>query len=1039
MKKETDSSNSLDGVRRGPISWMAANPIAANLLMLMLLLGGIWTAFNIQKEVFPDFQLDIVEVIVEYPGAAPEEVEQGVVMPVEEAIRGVEGIKEIQSESFEGNAEVLIELVAGTNRMRAYQEIDQAISRIRTFPEDIEEPEVRLQSQQREVMSVVLYGEVDIWSLRKLAEQLRDQLLSADQITQVIIDRVPDYVTHVEIPRDRLRQYGLTLGQVADVIRSSSNDVPAGVIETQGGEILLRMKERKEFSDEFGQIEIVESGDGSSVLLADIADIRDGFEERGFHSKFNRTPSVQLEIYRVGDQSPMDVSDSVFEVMENFAKSLPAGISWRIDGNQAEEYSGRMSLLIENGLLAILIVLAILTLFLEMRLAFWVMMGMTASFIGGIVFLPVVGVSISMISMFAFLIVLGIVVDDAVVVGENVYEMRQTEKNPLLAAIKGAREVAHPVIFSILTTVVAFIPLIFIPGTIGKFWQPLPFVVIVVLLVSLVEALLILPSHLAHLKRNPKRSRISHRIHELQQRFSKGFTKFVNTHYRRLLEASLKFRYVTIAAALALFLIIGGYATSSHMGMILMPEVSADEIEAGVTLPVGSTPAQVAKVADDVTEATHRMFEKHDLHRYAEGIKTNVRGGTFVDVEIVMKPPNERDITAPEIIRLWRDEIGDIAGVDQITFEAESGPGGYRPDILVSLSHSDTDVLEQASQALLKRVEEFETSRDVRDDYEKGKKQLDFKLRPEGRALGLTSDSVGQQVRDAFFGALALRQLRGTNEVEIRVKLPKEQRMELHNLEELVILTPDGTEVPLFDVVDIERTEAFNSINRRDGRRVVNIETDVEPKRAIGQVITALRNEVLPEIRADFPGVTWTFEGSESDMRESTQALWSSFSVAMVVIYSILAIAFRSYLQPFIVLAAIPFGIIGAVIGHILLGFDISLISLMGVIALSGVVVNDALIMIDFANRETRGGSAPYQAIRDAGLRRFRPIILTTLTTFGGLTPIILERSMQAQYLIPMAISLGFGIVFATGIILLLVPCLYLALADLKNLFKPIN
>ncbi len=1028
-------SNDTDDLRRGPIAWMASNPIASNLLMVVLLLGGIWTAFNIQKEVFPNFQLDIVEVMVEYPGAAPEEVEQGVVLPVEEAIRGLEGIKEIQSESFEGNAEILIELVTGTDRMRAYQDIDQAISRIRTFPEDIEQPEVRLQSQEREAISVVLYGEVDIWSLRQLAERLRDQLQSADDITQVSLHRVPDYVTHVEIPRERLRQYGLTLGQVAEVIRSSSQDVPAGVVETRGGEILLRMKERKEFSEEFGQIEIIESADGSAVRLADIAILRDGFEERGFHSKFDQQPAVELKVFRVGKQSPLDVSAAVFEVMEDFEKGLPPGVLWRTDSNEAEQYGDRMSLLLDNGLLAIIIVMSILTLFLEMRLAFWVMMGMTASFIGGIVFLPVVGVSISMISMFAFLIVLGIVVDDAVVVGENVYESRQSESNPLKAAILGAREVAPPVIFSILTTVIAFIPLIFIPGTIGNFWRPLPIVVIVVLLVSLVEALFILPSHLAHLKQNPKRTRIGQRVHEVQQRFAKGFTHFVNTHYRRLLEASLRFRYVTITAAIALFIVIGGFATSAHMGMILMPEVSADEIEAGVHLPVGSTPDQVAKVADDVTAATGRMFDEHDLHRFSEGIKTNVRGSTFVDVEIVLKPPNERDITAPEIIRLWRDEIGDIAGVDQITFEAESGPGGYKPDILVSLSHSDINVLEKASQALLMRVKEFETTRDVRDDYNKGKTQFDFKLRPEGRALGLTSEGVGQQVRDAFYGSLALRQLRGTNEVEIRVKLPEAERKALHHLEDLVIFTPDGSEVPLMDVVEVKRGEAFNSINRRDGRRVVNIEADVEPKRAITQVITALRTEVLPELRADYPGITWTFEGSESDMRESTQALWSTFAIALVVIYSLLAVAFKSYSQPIIVLAAIPFGIVGAVIGHILLGFDISLISLMGVIALSGVVVNDSLIMIDYANRKRKDRSA-FVAIREAGIRRFRPIILTTLTTFGGLTPIILERSMQAQYLIPMAISLGFGIVFATAIILLLVPCLYLALEDLKRFGK---
>jgi multidrug efflux pump subunit AcrB len=1022
-----------DHERRGPIAWMARHSIAANLLMAILLVGGFWSALRIQKEVFPEFQMDIVEVRVEYPGAAPTEVEQGVILPVEETIRGVEGIKEIQSRAREGAGTVTIELVAGGDRMRAFQDIDQAVSRITTFPDDIEQPEVRLRASDREVMELVLYGEIDIRSLRRLAERLRDQLLNEETITQVALDNAPDYVTHVEIPRDRLREHGLTLDRVAAIIRDSSEDVAAGAVRTGSGEILLRMKERKQFAGEFGDIEILASESGSSVTLADLAELRDGFEEEGFHSRFNQSPSVEIKVFRVGDQSPLDISRSVQEVMEDFESTLPPGVEWRIDSNSAKDYDERMSLLIENGLLAVLIVMAILSLFLDLRLAFWVMMGMSASFIGGIIFLPMIDVSISMISMFAFLVAIGIVVDDAIVVGENIHEHRRHDEGALQSAIRGAREIAAPVTFSIITNIVAFVPLLFIPGETGKFWKPLPAVVIVVLAISLLEALFILPAHLGHARRNPRRTRLGQGIRNAQQAFARGFDGFVDRHYRRFLHLSLRFRYVTITAALALFAVVGGYATSSHMGMILMPAVSADEIEAGIDLPVGVTPEQAAQVALDVTASTREMFVEHDLGRVAEGIKTNVRRGSFIDVEIVMKPPDQRDMTAAEVIELWRDQIGDIPGVDQITFSAEAGPSGYRPDITVSLSHSDIAVLEAASRDLLAEIEKFETTRDVGDDYNKGKTQFDFRLRPEGRALGLTSEDVGRQLRDSFYGALALRQLRGTNEVEVRVKLPEAEREDLHHLEDLVIFTPGGTEVPLFDVVEIGRGEAFTSINRRDGRRVVNVSTDVEPKRAITRVITALRGEVLPQLRADHPGITWTFEGSEADMRESTAALWGSFGLALAVIYSLLAVAFRSYIQPFIVLAAIPFGIVGAVIGHILLGFDLSLISLMGVIALSGVVVNDSLIMIDFANRN-RGDLGAFEAIGKAGVRRFRPIILTTATTFGGLTPIILERSLQAQYLIPMAISLGFGIVFATAIILLLVPCLYLALEDLKRL-----
>tara|TARA_E500000318_G_scaffold14854_2_gene14678 strand:- start:73746 stop:76874 length:3129 start_codon:yes stop_codon:yes gene_type:complete len=1035
MSDIPDDGHDTSTPMRGPIAWMAQNSIAANLLMVILLVGGVWSAFSIQKEVFPEFQLDIVEVDVGYPGAAPAEVEQGILRPVEEAIRGIDGIREITSEAREGNGSVSIELVPDTERMKAFQDIDQAVSRIRTFPDDIEQPEVRLQSRRTEVMSLGLYGDIDIWTLRKLAEQLRDTMLADPEITQVELGRVPDYITHIEIPRNRLREYGLTLPDVASLIEDSSEDIAAGSVQTSAGEILLRVSARKQWSEQFAQIEIVASDEGAIVTLGDIATIRDGFEEGNFHSQFNRTPSVEIEIYRVGSQSPIDIADAVDRVMAGYEQTLPEGVTWRIDNNNAEDFRRRLSLVMENGIIAVVIVLLILALFLELRLAFWVMMGMTISFVGGIMFMPASGLSINMISLFGFLVVLGIVVDDAVVVGENVYENRQLGMGHLKAAVLGAREIAGPVTFSILTNIVAFIPLLFIPGETGKFWKPLPVVVIIVLTVSLFEALFILPAHLAHAKEAKGKLWVARKLHGAQQAFSRFFSTLIDLIYRPLLRVALRFRYVTATAALALFWVVGSYSLSAHMGMILMPEVSADEIEAGVRLPVGTTPDQAARVAEIVTTASLEMFEEHNLYEVAEGIKTNVRGQNFIDVEIVMKPPEERDMTAREVIQLWRDSIGDLPGIDQITFEAERGPGGHRPDVSVDLSHSNIDTLEQAAMALVARAEQFSNTRDVSDNYNSGKTQFDFRLTPEGRALGLTPAEIGGQIRGAFYGSLALRLLRGTNEIEVRVKLPEDERKDIHHLEDFVVQTPSGAEVPLLDVAEITQGEAFTSINRRDGRRVVNVSMDVEPARTTGQIITALNREVLPELRASYPGLTWTFEGSDAEMREATSALWSGFGLAMFVIYALLAIAFRSYIQPLIVLSAIPFGIIGAVIGHMLLGYDLSLVSLMGVIALSGVVVNDSLIMIDYANRK-RGDDTPFDAILKAGVRRFRPIFLTTATTFFGLTPIILESSLQAQYIVPMAISLGFGIVFATAIILLPVPCLYLIVEDGKRIIE---
>ncbi|PWN06526.1 efflux RND transporter permease subunit [Rhodohalobacter mucosus] len=1018
----------------GAIAWMAKHPVAANLIMIILLAGGFWAAYTVQKEVYPEFLLDVVEVSVQYPGSAPAEVEQGILRPVEEAVRGVDGIREITSEAGEGSGTVTIELVPGAERMQAFQDIDQAVNRITTFPDDIEEPEVRLQSNQREVLSIGIYGDAEIMELRRTAEQVRDQLLNDPNITQVAIGNVPDYMTHIEIPRTVLQEYDLTLGEIAALVGQSSQDIPAGAVETESGEILLRLQERRQIAEEYSRINIITTQDGGTIQLGDIAQIRDGFDEGSGHGQFNRQPTVDISISRIGDQSPLAIEEAAIAVLDRAQQNFPPGVQYRVDSNDAEEYSRRLSLLTENGILAIFIVLLILSLFLEYRLAFWVMMGMSISFIGAMLFLPGLGISINMISMFGFLVVLGIVVDDAIVVGENIYEYRQKGYNFLDAAIAGAREMSKPVTFSILTNIIAFTPLLFMPGTTGKYWWPLPAVVIVVLAVSLFEALFILPAHLAHTKKNG-RTKIGDRLFRVQQLFSNKVSEFINTRYRTFLDFCLRNRYITLTSAVTLLFVIGGYGYSDHMGMILMPEQAANEIEAGVRLPVGTTIDQAEVVAARITESTYRLFNENNLFEVAEGIKTNIRGQNFIDVEIVMRPPDERDMTANELIEIWRTGLDQIEGVDQVTFEAERGPGGYQQDIVVDLSHANTSTLEEASLAFMEEVQRFETTRDVSDNFNRGKTQFDYRLLPEAAMLGLTPADVGMQLRDAFFGALALRQLRGTNEVEVRVKLPREERKDLYNLEEFLIETPQGTTVPLPEIAELNRGEAFTSINRRDGRRVVSVGMDAEPANTVGQVLDAIEADILPRLSAEYPGLTWSFEGSQADMRESTQSLWGNFGMALLIIYTLLAIAFRNYSQPLIIMGAIPFGIVGAVIGHILLGYDLSLVSLMGIIALSGVVLNDSIIMVDYANRKRKMQNA-YKAIHEAGLRRFRPILLTTLTTFGGLTPIILETSNQARQLIPMAISLGFGIVFATAIILAIVPCLYLILEDVKSGLK---
>jgi multidrug efflux pump subunit AcrB len=629
-------------------------------------------------------------------------------------------------------------------------------------------------------------------------------------------------------------------------------------------------------------------------------------------------------------------------------------------------------------------------------------------------------------------VVLGIVVDDAIVVGENIYEYRQRGYNFIEAAVKGARDIAGPVVFSILTNVVAFVPLMFVPGTMGQFWFAIPAVVITVLLISLFEALFILPAHLAHSAEESSNA-VGQFVEEKQKRFAYWFHSAVKNYYRPLLEIGVRNRYVTLTVAVVLLITVGSYAMSSHMGMIMMPSVTADEIEGNARLPEDTTRERALEVANQLTNQTMALFENEKVKQSAQGVKTNI-WGTVVDAEIIMNPPGDRVLSVQEMTEMWRQQVGGIPGVNNLTFESESGPGSWRDDITVDLSHSNIEVLERASQEFFRRLESFTATRDVNDNYERGKTQLDFKILPEGRSLGLSPSYVGQQVRGSFYGVDALRLLRGTNEIEVRVKLPESERNSMYDLQELMIQTPDGVDVPLYDVARVEKGRAFTSIDRRNGRRIISVGTDVEPKSEISRVMSALQSDVLPQMRSDFPGLTWTFEGSQAQMAESTETLWGGFLLAMFVIFALLAVAFKSYTQPLIVMMGIPFGIIGAVIGHMLLGYNLSLISMMGVIGLSGIVVNDSLIMVDYANRQ-RSDHSPFESIVQAGVRRFRPIMLTTATTFGGLTPMIFETSRQAQFMIPMAVSLGFGILFATSIILLMVPCFYMVNEDVAALF----
>lgn len=1061
-------------VARGPIAWMARNSVAANLLMAALIFGGFHLARNLKQEVFPEFEIDVVTVTVPYPGASPGEVERGIILAVEEAVRGIEGVDELTSTAREGGGTVSIELLLGADRQEAYQDVQQAVNRITTFPEDTEEPQISLVSRRRRVVSVVLYGEQTESVLRETAEFIRDDMLQDPMITQVELEGVREYEIAVSVPRDALEKYGLTLQTIADRIAGTAIEIPGGGIKTAGGEILLRVKERRDAAREFGSIPIVTSVSGRPVLLEEIADIRDTFEDTDVFAQYDGKPAIIMEVYRVGDQTPIGVSKAVRQHVADLNEQLPPGLQMAVLSDMSKIYRQRATLLLRNGAIGLVLVLFLLGVFLEARLAFWVMMGIPISFLGGFMLLPALGVSINMISMFAFLIALGIVVDDAIVVGENVYDLRQRGIPFLQAAIQGTREVAVPVTFSVLTNVVAFLPLFVVPGFIGKIWRVIPAVVCTVFMISLIECLFILPAHLGH-ARESGRTGLGGRLHGMQQGFSRWFMYMIQLIYGPFLELVLKLRYVVLAVAIALLILTIGYMRGGRIAQIPFPRVDSDYAVVTAVLPYGAPVATTERVRAVLEQAARSVADRNGGDKLVKGVFSQIggnfrgaSGGHVLEVRVELTEPEIRPISTRDFTEKWRQASGRIPGLEVLLFQSDRGGPGSGAAISLELAHTDSETLDRASEELAAHLAEFPAAKDIDDGYSPGKPQLDFRILPEGESLGLNSAIVARQVRNAFYGAEALRQQRGRNEVKVKVRLPEPERASESDIDKLRLQTPAGPFVPLTEVADPRRGRAYTSINRRDGRRTVTVSANVTAPKESGKIIDAIRGaepetdrgkgpigrlraafgkdpkepgpepEVpyLEQLRRKYPGLSYSFQGRQRDFAESMEYLKSGFVLALIAIYAMLAIPFRSYVQPLIVMVSIPFGIVGAVIGHVIMGYDLSIISMMGIVALAGVVVNDSLVLIDFANRRRREDDATaVDAIQSAGVRRFRPVMLTTLTTFGGLAPMIFETSRQARFMVPMAISLGYGILFATGITLVLVPSLYMIIDDIQKAF----
>lgn len=1027
---------------RGPIAYMARNHVAANLLMVVFLVGGLIWGSRIKQEVFPDFDLDIVNVSVPYPGASPEEVEQGIVLAVEEAVLGLDGVDKVTATAREGVGTVTIEALVGADIQKLAQDVQNEVDRITSFPEESEEPRVEIATRRREVVTLIIYGERDERVLRDTAENIRDGLLQEPGITQVELSGARNLEIGIEVPQHNLRNYNLTLEEVARRVRATAVEVAGGGVKTEGGEVLVRMKERRDWGREFARIPVITANDGTQVRLEDIAAIIDGFEDTDQYATYDGKPAIMVAVYRVGDQTPIAVSAAVKTFVERYRPDLLPGLSIAVLNDRSDIYRQRLELLMVNGLVGLVLVFLLLGLFLEARLAFWVALGIPISFMGALLFLPAMDVSINMMSMFAFIVALGIVVDDAIVVGENVYHNRQEGMSMMAAVVAGARDVSMPVTFSILTNIAAFVPLAFVPGVIGKIFKTIPLVVITVFMISLIESLLILPAHLAHQRdRAPKG--LFGWIHRRQQGFSAWFSRNVRERYGPFIDAALRNRYLTLAIGAVVLLLTVSYVMSGRLGMTLFPKIEADYAFVEAALPYGSAVSRTEAVRDHLIQTAREVGEENGGVRLVKGIYAEigssdegVGGGHSLQVRVYLTDPDVRPISTVRFIEAWRKKVGEIAGLDSLSLQSDRGGPGSGAALTVELTHQDLEVLEKAGEDLADTLSGFASVKDIDDGFSPGKQQLDFTVRPEGRALGLTAQEVAWQVRNAFYGAEVLRQQRGRNEVKVMVRLPLEERVSEYNIEELMLLAPNGAEVPIRQAVDVERGRAYTEIDRRAGRRVIYVTADVEPQSQAGWVLDAIKADALPMLMDRYPGLRYSFEGKQADMAESMQSLVSGLLLAMLAIYALLAIPFKSYIQPAIVMMSIPFGIVGAVLGHMLMGYSLSVMSMFGVVALSGVVVNDSLVLIEYTNRLRRAGASAHDAVQAAGIQRFRPILLTTLTTFGGLAPMIFETSRQARFMIPMAISLGFGIVFATFITLILVPCLYMVIDDVVRLFS---
>ncbi len=1057
--------------------------------MLVIVVMGLGTWPKIKKEIFPETSINSFSISVPYPNATPEEVEKGILVPIEEAIQNVDGIDMIRSVANQSVGAVTVEVTNGFEVRNVMDDVKTRVDAIQNIAEQAEEPLLEELLIKAQVLSIAISATTDETTLRAIAEKVRTGLLTYNKgpssVTQAVIAGGRDYEISIEVPEETLRRYGITFDHVASAVRKASLDLPGGSVRTQAGEVLLRTERRRYNEEDFRDIPVITRPDGSLVTLTEIAIIRDGFEEDRIDTQFDDEPAILINVFRVGNEDTIKIADTVKEYITEVAPSIvPEGVTLAIWKDDSLYLSGRLNLLAKNGIFGLILVGIVLALFLRPSLALLVSIGIPVSFAGAIAMMPYTGISINMISLFAFILVLGIVVDDAIVVGENVYSRMRKGEHPRLAAPRGTREVGIVVTFGVITTAMAFTPMLGLSGVSGKIWPNIPLIVIPTLIFSLFQSKLILPSHLALLKPASEQKEPGP-ILRFQHIFARGLESFVDRFYRPLLKQALHFRYLVLTGFIALLVITIGTISSGWIKFVFFPEVETDVVNAKVKMAQGVSFERTEEVIRRIEEKASELDDafggtKLIRHKLAsvgtqpllqgmEGSGGRASGTNLGEVTLELVPSVNRDFSGEDVVSKWRELVGPVPGTVELIFSAESASGGNAIDL--EMVGDDVDELRAATEEATKALAGFNGLIDLFDSDIEGKRELKLDILPAGKALGLRLEDVARQVRQGFYGDEIQRLQRGKDEVKVFVRYPREERTSIADLQNIKIRIQDGFEVPFSEVATAEFGRSDATIQRTDQQRAIRITADVD--KALGANATEIVRSItagakedgmakkwikstanwilaktgkppLPEvekgalvlIEEEYPGVRYSFEGEQKDQKQSMAEMGQKALLALLGMYVLMAIPLRSYIQPLIVMCVIPFGLVGATIGHLILGFNFSIMSMCGIVALAGVVVNDSLVLVDYVNRHVKQGLSVHEAAWEAGAARFRPIILTSLTTFAGLTPMLLETDIQARFLIPMAVSLSFGILFATLITLILIPCVYLILEDAGNRFN---